>query len=84
MLFSVQYFIVLLDLKEWQWWIYGLFLSSVILAWLYAKKEKKKFEENSVLFEKEYKIVQDKLKELEEKGCIKKSDLIIKECEEHV
>lgn len=83
-LFSVQYFIVLLDLKEWQWWIYGLFLSSVIVAWIYAKKERKKFEENSKLFKKEYKVVQQRLRELEERGCIKKEDLIIKECEEHV
>jgi hypothetical protein len=83
-LFSVQYFIVLLDLKEWQWWIYGLFLSSVVIAWIYAKKEKKKFEENSKLFEKEYRVVQKMLAELEEKGCIRKDDLIIRECEEHV
>ena len=83
-LFSVQYFIVLLDLKEWQWWIYGLFLSSVVVAWIYAKREKKKFEENSKLFEKEYRVVQKMLAELEEKGCIRKDDLIIRECEEHV
>jgi len=83
-LFSVQYFIVLLDLKEWQWWIYGLFLSSVVIAWIYAKREKKKFEENSKLFKKEYKIVQQMLAELEEKGCIKRDDLIIRECDEHV
>jgi hypothetical protein len=83
-LFSVQYFIVLLDLKEWQWWIYGLFLSSVVIAWIYAKREKKKFEENSKRFEKEYRVVQKMLAELEEKGCIRKDDLIIRECEEHV
>jgi hypothetical protein len=83
-LFSVQYFIVLLDLKEWQWWIYGLFLSSVAVAWLYANRERKKFEKNSKLFEDEYRVVQGMLKELEERGCIKKDDLIIKECDEHV
>ena len=83
-LFSVQYFIVLLDLKEWQLWIYSLFATSIAIAWWYAKKEQKKFKENSVLFHKIYKSTQSLLKELEEEGCIKKSELVIKECEENV
>ena len=83
-LFSVQYFIVLLDLKEWQWWIYGVFASSIIAAWLYANKEKKKYEINNKLFEQKYEETLQMIGNLEERGCIKKADLIIEECEEHV
>lgn len=83
-LFSVQYFIVLLDLKEWQILIYSIFASSILFAWLYAKKERKVYETNNKLFEKIYDETLDILNELEESGCVKKSELIIKECEEHV
>ena len=83
-LFSVQYFIVLLDLKAWQWWIYGVFASSVLIAWLYAKKERKKYAINAKLFEEEYLQTLELISELEEEGCIQKSDLLIHECEEHV
>ncbi len=83
-LFSVQYFIVLLDLKAWQWWIYGVFASSVLIAWLYAKKERKKYAINAKLFEEEYLQTLALISELEEEGCIQKSDLLIHECEEHV
>jgi len=83
-LFSVQYFIVLLDLKEWQWWIYGVFAMSIVVAWAYAKKEQKKFEVNNQLFEEKYEETLEMIAKLEERGCIKKSDLIIEECEEHV
>ncbi len=83
-LFSVQYFIVLLDLKEWQWWIYGLFAFSILIAWLYAKKEKKKYASNKALFEREYVNTLQLIEALEAEGCIKKSDLIITECDEHV
>ena len=83
-LFSVQYFIVLLDLKEWQWWIYGVFASSVVIAWLYAQKEKRKYKENSVIFEELYEKTLKQIETLEDKGCIKKSELIITECDEHV
>jgi len=83
-LFSVQYFIVLLDLKEWQMLIYSVFASSVAIAWWYAKREQKKFEKNSIIYEHEYQNALKLIAELEEMGCVKKSDLIIKECEEHV
>jgi hypothetical protein len=83
-LFSVQYFIVLLDLKEWQILIYSIFASSIAVAWWYAKKEQKKYEENSKIFEEKYVKTVKMIDELEEKGCIKKSDLIIASCEEHV
>jgi len=83
-LFSVQYFIVLLDLKEWQMLIYSFFASSVILAWWYAKRERKKYDKNKILFEQKYIETQKLISELENRGCIKKSDLIITECEEHV
>ncbi len=83
-LFSVQYFIVLLDLKEWQLLIYGVFASSVILAWIYAKKERKKYEKNSAIYNREYKETLELISKLEDNNCIKKSDLIIKECDEHV
>lgn len=83
-LFSVQYFIVLLDLKAWQWWIYSLFASSVALAWWYAKKEQKKFAHNSARYAEQYTATLERIARLEERGCIRKSDLIIEECEEHV
>ena len=53
-LFSVQYFIVLLGLKDWQWEIYGLFGLSVLFAWMYANKQKKKYEINIKRFEELY------------------------------
>ena len=83
-LFSVQYFIVLLDLKEWQWWIYALFASSILFAWLYAQKEKKIYAKNSELYEKLYEETLEMISKLEDKNCLKKADLIIQECEEHV
>jgi len=83
-LFSVQYFIVLLDLKEWQMLIYSIFASSVIIAWWYARKERKKYEKNSAIYKKEYEKTLKLIDELESSKCIKKSDLIIEECEEHV
>lgn len=83
-LFSVQYFIVLLDLKEWQWWIYGLFAMSIVIAWLYAKKERKKYALNSAIFEEEYQQTRELISELEAQGCIQRSDLVLHECEEHV
>lgn len=83
-LFSVQYFIVLLDLKEWQILIYSIFASSIAIAWWYAKKEQKKYEVNSKIFYQKYDEILNNIEELEKSGCIKKSDLIIQECEEHV
>ena len=83
-LFSVQYFIVLLDLKAWQWWIYGMFAMSIVAAWWYAKKEQKKYAFNSKIFEEKYEETLRMIAQLEEKGCLKKSDLVITECEEHV
>jgi len=75
---------VLLDLKAWQWWIYGVFALSIVAAWIYAKKEQKKFEVNNQIFEEKYEKTLEMIAKLEEKGCMKKSDLIIEECEEHV
>jgi len=83
-LFSVQYFIVLLDLKEWQLLIYGIFATSIAIAWWYAKREQKKYKENSEIFEEKYKETQKLLKELEEDGCLNKEKLIIKSCDEHI
>ncbi len=83
-LFSVQYFIVLLDLKEWQILIYSLFASSIALAYWYAKKEQKKYAINSKIFEDKYTQTVEMIDKFEKKGCIKKSDLIIASCEEHV
>ena len=83
-LFSVQYFIVLLDLKEWQILIYSIFASSIAVAWWYAKKEQKKYAINSKIYEEKYAQTIKMIDELEQKGCIKKSDLIIATCEEHV
>jgi len=83
-LFSVQYFIVLLDLKEWQLIIYSIFASSVIFAWLYANKERKIYAKNNEVFENTYEETLKMIDSLEQQGVMKKSDLIIEECEEHV
>ena len=83
-LFSVQYFIVLLDLKEWQILIYSIFASSIALAWWYAKKEQKKYAINSEIYETKYIKTLQMIDELESKNIIKKSDLIIESCDEHV
>lgn len=83
-LFSVQYFIVLLNLKEWQILIYSLFASSIAVAWWYAKREQKKYAVNSKIFEEKYMQTLKMIEALEEKGCLKKSDLIIATCDEHV
>jgi len=83
-LFSVQYFIVLLDLKEWQILIYSLFASSIAVAWWYGKKEQKKYAKNSKIFEEKYAHTVKMIDALEEQGCIQKSDLIIATCDEHV
>jgi len=83
-LFSVQYFIVLLDLKEWQIPIYAFFATSILIAWWYAKRERKKFEKNSKIFDKLYDETLDMIEELEREGCIKKSDLVIEKSDEHV
>jgi len=83
-LFSVQYFIVLLNLKEWQWWIYGLFSLSIVAAWIYARKEKKKYVKNNALYEKTYEETLSLLDELEKENCLKKEDLYISESDEHI
>ena len=83
-LFSVQYFIVLLDLKEWQTLIYTFFATSIAAAYWYGKKEQKKYQINSKIFYKLYDETLKLLDQLEQKSAIKKEDLIIKECEEHV
>ncbi len=83
-LFSVQYFIVLLNLKEWQILIYSIFASTIAFAWWYGKKEQKKYAINAKIFYKKYDETLKLIEELEQEKCIKKSDLIIEECDEHV
>jgi ABC-type multidrug transport system permease subunit len=83
-LFSVQYFIVLLNLKEWQWWIYSLFASSVAVAYWYGKKQSRLYAKNKKIYDALYMQTLKLMEELEEDECIKKSDLLIEECEEHV
>ena len=83
-LFSVQYFIVLLDLKEWQLWIYGVFASSILFAWLYAKKQKKLFDKNSKIFYKLYDETKTFLDELEREKEICRDEIYEEENEEHV
>ncbi len=83
-LFSVQYLIVLLNLKDYQWYIYSFFALSILAAWKYAKKEKRKYEVENERFEKLYEETLKILEELEERGCVRKSDLWIMESEDHV
>ena len=83
-LFSVQYFIVLLNLKNWQWEIYGLFALSVLAAWQYARKEKRLFTCNAAIFQRAYQETVHLLDEMENKGYIRKEDLMIRTCDEHI
>ena len=83
-LFSAQYFIVLLDLKEWQLLIYGIFASSIVVAYLYAKKEEKKYTINNLKFNQIYDETLNLIEELEDINAIKKEDMIIKESDEHI
>jgi len=83
-LFSVQYFIVLLDLAAWQWWIYAFFSLSIVGAWWYAKKEKKKYQVNSAKYETLYEETLKAIETLEKEGHIKKKELYIEESDEHI
>ncbi len=83
-LFSVQYFIVLLNLKEWQWWIYTLFASSVAIAYWYGKKQSRLYAKNKKIYEALYLETLKMIEILEDADCIKKADLLIEECEDHV
>jgi len=83
-LFSVQYFIILLDLKEWQWELYTFFGSSIGVAWWYAKKQRKIYTEQNAIFEKTYTETLEMIDAMVEAGEIEREALIIKECEEHV
>jgi len=83
-LFSVQYFIVLLDLGEWQWWIYAFFSLSIVAAWWYAKKQQKKYEVNSAKYKALYAETLALIEALEKEGYVKKEDLYIDESDEHI
>jgi hypothetical protein len=84
LIFSVQYFIVLLNLKEYQLLIYALFLSSVLVAWWYARRVKKRYKINKKRFEQTYRETLKMLAELEKMGCVKKDDLWIMDGDEHI
>ena len=84
LIFSVQYLIVLLNLKDWQLLIYGIFLSSIIYAYFYAKKIKKRYDINNKIFEQKYEETLEQIAKLEDMGCIKKDDLWIMNSDEHV
>ncbi len=83
-LFSVQYFIVLLDLKKWQLYIYALFLSSIIFAWMYARKEKKLYDTNSKEFNHLYEKTKSLIDVLEKNSIISRDDIYEETSKEHV
>jgi hypothetical protein len=83
-LFSVQYFIVLMDLKAYQWYIYTLFAASILLAWWYANKQRRKYAKNNRLYQETYKQTQDLIASLEKEGCLNKEMLYIHESDEHI
>jgi len=83
-MFSVQYFIVLMDLKEWQWWIYAFFSLSILAAWWYAKKQQKKYQVNSAKYSELYEETLKLIEALEKEGHINKGDLYIDESDEHI
>ena len=83
-LFSVQYFIVLLNLKAYQWYIYAFFALSILVAWWYAKRQKRIYAQNNARYEQVYEETLELLHDLEAQGCLKKSDLYIETSDEHV
>lgn len=83
-LFSVQYFIVLLDLKEWQLYIYGVFASSIIIAWLYARKQKRLYIENAEIFDTLYSKTKELIDELEDEKILCRKEILIDTNEEHI
>jgi len=83
-LFSVQYFIVLLDLGAWQWWIYAFFSLSIVGAWWYAKKQQKKYQINATRYKELYEETLKSIEALEKEGHIKKKELYIDESDEHI
>ncbi len=83
-LFSVQYFIVLLDLGKWQWWIYSFFALSILVAWWYAKKQQKKYKINGERYKTLYKETLQMIEELEKEGHLTKEALYISESDEHI
>ncbi len=83
-LFSAQYFIVLLNLKDWQMQIYGFFAMSIVAAWLYAKKERKLFDKNTIIFNELYAKNLAILDELEKNSDFNRENYYIEECDEHI
>lgn len=79
-LFSAQYFVILLNLKEWQWQIYGFFALSIVVAFLYAKKQQKRYAENARIFERLYQQTEQLIDELP----IDKAAFFVNECEDHI
>lgn len=74
-LFSVQYLIVLLGLKAWQWEIYGLFALSVAAAWLYARRERRRYARYAALFDATYRETRGLIDDLERRGAVTKQTL---------
>lgn len=83
-LFSAQYFIVLLDMKNWQLEIYTLFLASIAWAYWYSKKQKALYVRKKEEFETRYEEALLILSELEDGGVVKKDDLWISEYDGHI
>lgn len=83
-LFSAQYFIVLLDMKNWQFEIYGLFLTSIVLAYMYSKKQKALYASKKIEFDIGYEKALVLLSELEDEDIIKKEDLWVSEDKVHI
>ncbi|MDD3467723.1 MAG: hypothetical protein PHE67_11285 [Campylobacterales bacterium] len=83
-LFSAQYFIVLMDMKNWQFEIYGLFLTSIVLAYMYSKKQKALYASKKIEFDIRYEKALVLLSELEDEEVIKKEDLWVLEDDVHI
>ncbi len=83
-LFSAQYFIVLLNLKSWQIPIYAFFALSIVWAWLFARKKRKEFKEKSAIFYERYKENLAILDYLEAHCNFKRADHYIEESDEHI
>ena len=75
---------MLLDLKAWQWWIYGFFGFSIVIAYWYAKRVQKRYEVNNARYNEVYEETLGLIEALEREACLKKETLYIRESDEHI
>ncbi len=83
-IFSVQYFIVLLGWKEWQLEIYGAFALSILWAWWYATRQRRVYAENRRRFDELYASTLERIADLEARGCLDRETMYVERSAEHI